>query len=241
MKRLLLLICFVGFAIISQAQKAKIAGKITSVKNEALIGVSLTLKSDKTQIAKTDVEGRYSFTIDVNKKYTLTLSYVGYESKTIVDISASNVGEEVLLDILLEESGARLTDVTVSATKTSNKGATDNALIAFQKNTNTVASVISAESIKRSPDRNTAEILKRTPGASIQDGKYIIVRGLADRYNQAMLNGILLTSTEADRKTFSFDLFPSQIIDNIIFMHYQQNDSCSNSNKIFTFSQWMNM
>ena len=67
MKRLLLLICFVGFAIISQAQKAKIAGKITSVKNEALIGVSLTLKSDKTQIAKTDVEGRYSFTIDVNK------------------------------------------------------------------------------------------------------------------------------------------------------------------------------
>ena len=216
MKRLLLLICFVGFAIISQAQKAKIAGKITSVKNEALIGVSLTLKSDKTQIAKTDVEGRYSFTIDVNKKYTLTLSYVGYESKTVADISASNAGEEVLLDILLEESGARLTDVTVSATKTSNKGATDNALIAFQKNTNTVASVISAESIKRSPDRNTAEILKRTPGASIQEGKYIIVRGLADRYNQAMLNGILLTSTEADRKTFSFDLFPSQIIDNII-------------------------
>lgn len=216
MKRLLLLICFVGFAIISQAQKAKIAGKITSVKNEALIGVSLTLKSDKTQIAKTDVEGRYSFTIDVNKKYTLTLSYVGYESKTIADISASNAGEEVLLDILLEESGTRLTDVTVSATKTSNKGATENALIAFQKNTNTVASVISAESIKRSPDRNTAEILKRTPGASIQEGKYIIVRGLADRYNQAMLNGILLTSTEADRKTFSFDLFPSQIIDNII-------------------------
>ena len=216
MKRLLLLICFVGFAIISQAQKAKIAGKITSVKNDALIGVSLTLKSDKTQIAKTDVEGRYSFTIDVNKKYTLTLSYVGYESKTIPDITASNAGEEVLLDILLEESGARLTDVTVSATKTSNKGATDNALIAFQKNTNTVASVISAESIKRSPDRNTAEILKRTPGASIQEGKYIIVRGLADRYNQAMLNGILLTSTEADRKTFSFDLFPSQIIDNII-------------------------
>ena len=216
MKRLLLLICLVGFAIITQAQKAKIIGKITSVKNEALIGVSLTLKSDKTQVSKTDVEGRYSFTIDVNKKYTLTLSYVGYESKTIADISASNAGEEVLLDILLEESGARLTDVTVSATKTSNKGATDNALIAFQKNTNTVASVISAESIKRSPDRNTAEILKRTPGASIQEGKYIIVRGLADRYNQAMLNGILLTSTEADRKTFSFDLFPSQIIDNII-------------------------
>ena len=216
MKRRLLFIIFLGFSILSQAQKAKITGKITSTKNEPLIGVSLTLKSDKTQVSKTDVEGRYSFSVDVNKKYSLTISYVGYQSKSISDLVAIKEGEEVLLDILLDESGTRLTDVTVSATKLSNKGATDNALIAFQKNTNTVASVISAETIKRSPDRNTAEILKRTPGAAIQEGKYIIVRGLADRYNQAMLNGILLTSTEPDRKTFSFDLFPSQIIDNII-------------------------
>jgi len=215
-KRLLLLICFVGFAIITQAQKAKITGKITSVKNEALIGVSLTLKSDKTQVAKTDIEGRYSFTIDVAKAYTLDLTYVGYKNKTVNDIKATAVGEDVVIDVLLEETNSKLTDVVVSASRSTNKGATDNALIAFQKNTNTVASVISAESIKRSPDRNTAEILKRTPGASIQEGKYIIVRGLADRYNQAMLNGILLTSTEPDRKTFSFDLFPSQIIDNII-------------------------
>ncbi|HAI83454.1 MAG TPA: hypothetical protein DCL43_07290, partial [Chitinophagaceae bacterium] len=69
-----------------------------------------------------------------------------------------------------------------------------------QKNTNTVAAVVSAEAIRRSPDRNTGEVLKRTPGASIQEGRFLIVRGLADRYNQAMLNGVLLGSTEPDRK-----------------------------------------
>ena len=216
MKRLLILIGFIAIASISQAQKAKLTGKITSTKNEALASVSLTLKSDKTQITKTDIEGRYSFTIDVAKNYTLVLTYVGYKNKTVQDIKANKAGEEVEVDVLLEEANSKLADVTVSANRSSNKGATDNALISFQKNTNTVASVISAETIKRSPDRNTAEILKRTSGASIQEGKYIIVRGLADRYNQAMLNGILLTSTEPDRKTFSFDLFPSQIIDNII-------------------------
>jgi TonB-dependent receptor len=215
-KRLLLLICFIVTAFIAQAQKAKLSGKVTSARNESLIGVTITLKSDRSQVTKTDVEGRYSFNIDVNKKYSVALSYVGYKAKTIENINASQSGEEVTLDILLEESGVKLADVTVSANRSSNKGATDNALISYQKNTNTVASVISAESIKRSPDRNTAEILKRTPGTSIQEGKYIVVRGLADRYNQAMLNGILLTSTEPDRKTFSFDLFPSQIIDNII-------------------------
>ena len=191
-------------------------GKVTNVKNELLASVTVTLKSDKSQVSKTDIEGRYSFNIDINKAYTLELSYVGYKAKSI-DVSGTKAAnEEIVLDVLLEESGKKLTDVVVSANRSTNKGATDNALIAFQKNTNTVASVISAETIKRSPDRNTAEILKRTSGASIQEGKYIIVRGLADRYNQAMLNGILLTSTEPDRKTFSFDLFPSQIIDNII-------------------------
>jgi len=214
-KRLFILTAIIFSTLFAQAQKAKLSGKITNTKNEVLIGVTVSLKADRTQSTKTDVEGRYSFSIDINKEYTLTGSYVGYKENTIT-VKATKAGEEVDANLLLEEANKKLTDVVVSASKGTNKGATDNALIAFQKNTNTVASVISAESIKRSPDRNTAEILKRTPGASIQEGKYIIVRGLADRYNQAMLNGILLTSTEPDRKTFSFDLFPSQIIDNII-------------------------
>ena len=214
-KRLFILITIIFSTLFAQAQKAKFIGKVTNTKNEALIGVTVSLKGDRAQSTKTDVEGRFTFSIDINKEYTLVASYVGYKENSIT-VKAITAGEEVSADLLLEENNKNLKDVVVSTNRGTNKGATDNALIAFQKNTNTVASVISAESIKRSPDRNTAEILKRTPGASIQEGKYIIVRGLADRYNQAMLNGILLTSTEPDRKTFSFDLFPSQIIDNII-------------------------
>lgn len=215
MKRISLVILIIFSAFIANAQRAKVSGKVTNNKNESLIAVTVSLKSDKTQATKSDVEGRYSFNIDVNKEYTLVFNYVGYKEKSVT-IKATAVGEELTSDIVLDESGKKLTDVVVTASRGTNKGATDNALISYQRNTNTVSSVISAESIRRSPDRNTAEILKRTPGASIQEGKYIIVRGLADRYNQAMLNGILLTSTEPDRKTFSFDLFPSQIIDNII-------------------------
>ena len=215
MKRISLVILIIFSAFISNAQRAKVSGKVTNNKNESLIAVTISLKADKTQTTKSDVEGRYSFNIDVNKEYTLVFNYVGYKEKSVT-VKATAAGEELTSDIVLDETGKKLTDVVVTANRGTNKGATDNALIAYQRNANTVSSVISAESIKRSPDRNTAEILKRTPGASIQEGKYIIVRGLADRYNQAMLNGILLTSTEPDRKTFSFDLFPSQIIDNII-------------------------
>ncbi len=216
MKRLLFVFTFLFLFLLVNAQKAKLTGKVTNAKNEALIAVTVSLKGEGANVTRSDVEGRFSFNIDVNKSYTLVLTYVGYKETTIANIKATAANEELVKDVMLEEAGKKLTDVVVSASRSSNKGETVNALIAFQKNTNTVASVISSETIKRSPDRNTAEILKRTPGASIQEGKYIVVRGLADRYNQAMLNGILLTSTEPDRKTFSFDLFPSQIIDNII-------------------------
>jgi outer membrane receptor protein involved in Fe transport len=120
------------------------------------------------------------------------------------------------LQVLLNESTKNTLEGVVVKTTFSARKETAAALIQFQKNTNTVASVISSEAIRRSPDKNTGEVLKRLPGTSIQEGKYLVVRGLADRYNLAMLNGVPLTSTEPDRKTFSFDIFPSTIIDNII-------------------------
>ena len=145
----------------------------------------------------------------------MEFSAVGYETKIITDaeVLAGQVNE---LNITLEVKATSGENVVVSAKRYTARLETVSSAIAFQKNTNTVASVISAESIRRSPDKNTGEVLRRLPGTSIQEGKYLWFVALADRYNLAMLNGVPLTSTEPDRKTFSFDIFPSSIIDNII-------------------------
>ena len=218
MKKLLLLLLTIFSLSFAFAQKAKITGKVTNTRNEAMTGVTIKLGGASKAVTTTNSEGNFSITVDVNKKYEITFSYVGYLDKTVTDISIAKAGEEETLNIVLEEDNKTNSEVTVKTTARSNtaKGETVNALIAYQKNTNTVASVISAEAIKRSPDRNTGEVLKRTPGASVQDGKFLIVRGLADRYNLAMLNGIMLGSTEPDRKAFSFDLIPANMIDNIV-------------------------
>jgi TonB-dependent receptor len=217
-KQTVLLFSFIfTFLSISLAQKGKISGKVTNNRNEPLAGVNIKIGGTGKGFAVTNVEGRYSISVEAGKKYDLTFSYVGYTDKTIEGISVTKQNEEETLDVLLEESKKASSEITVkSSTKSEAKGETVNAMIAYQKNTNTVASVVSAEAIKRSPDRNTGEVLKRTPGASIQEGRFLIVRGLADRYNSATLNGVLLGSTEPDRKAFSFDLIPSNMIDNII-------------------------
>jgi hypothetical protein len=212
--RLRLILCILlGFFSFAQAQ-IKLTGKITNSKNEVISGVSVKI-TGLSGGAVTDIEGRYTLNLSSGKKYELQFSAVGYQSKTISEVDVAN-GQVNELNIVLETETKNLEGVVVKSQTTTARRETTASLISFQKNTNTVASVISAESVRRSPDKNTGEVLKRTPGASLQEGRFLVVRGLADRYNQAMLNGILLTSTEPDRKTFSFDLIPASMIDNII-------------------------
>jgi hypothetical protein len=209
---LLLLLSFSLFA-----QKGKIAGKISNGRNEGLSGVTIKIDGAATGFVKSDVDGHFSFNAEMGKKYSVTVSYIGYKDKTVDDISITHANEEETVNIVMEEGGVALDGVTVkSSTRNGARAETINALISYQKNTSAVAQVVSGEAIRRSPDKNTSEVLKRVPGTSVQDGKYLVVRGLADRYNQAILNGVLLSSTEPDRKTFSFDVFPAPMIDNII-------------------------
>ena len=71
------------------------------------------------------------------------------------------------------------------------------------------------DEIKRTPSRTTGDVLKRIPGATIMEGKFANIRGMYDRYNSGYLNGAPLPSTESDRKAFSFDIIPANLLDNI--------------------------
>ena len=212
MKLSVLLLAFFSISSNIIAQTGKIEGKVSDLTTGNVVtGVSVTIDGDKT-IASTSVDGYFVITVEAGKKYTVKLTSIGYQPKEITDVEVA-AGQVNNLYIFIEKA-VKTEDVVV--VRTTARKETAAALITYQKNTNVIAQVVSAEAIKRSPDKNTGEVLKRVPGTSIQGGKYLIVRGLADRYNQAMLNGVLLSSTEPDRKTFSFDIIPSSMIDNII-------------------------
>jgi TonB-dependent receptor len=211
-RRLLLSLLSLLLFSVSFAQSIRLTGKVVNEKNEPIPGASIRLAGGGGTSSGPD--GSYSLTLTPGRKYELTVSAVGYQSKLVADVEVGSSASN-LLDITLAIAPKEEAGIVVTA-RTTQRRESVNAIISYQKNTNTVASVISAESIRRSPDRNTGEVLKRIPGASIQDGRFLIIRGLADRYNLAMLNGVPLSSTEPDRKTFSFDLIPSAMIDNIV-------------------------
>ena len=107
-----------------------------------------------------------------------------------------------------------LNEVVITTTKMKTESV--KSLLLQQKNSANVSDGISSETIKRTPDKNTSDVIKRISGASIQDNKFVVVRGLNDRYNACFINGAPLPSSEPDRKAFSFDIFPSNMIDNLI-------------------------
>lgn len=213
LKKALITALFVIIGAAVFAQTGKISGKVSDKKTgETLIGVTVKIKGTTKGMA-TDVDGKYAITGLATGKYILVFQYVGYTGKEISGVEVVT-GKNTLFDVILDEAGGqKLNEVVIQG---SFKKESVNALYARQKNSAVISDGISSELIKRSPDRSTSDVLKRVSGTTIQDNKFVIVRGLADRYNNATLDNSSLPSTEPNKKAFSFDIVPSGLIDNIV-------------------------
>jgi hypothetical protein len=210
--RSLLITTFFFLSTLSFAQTGILTGKITDASNnQQLIGATVSIKDHRLKTVS-DVDGVYRIGNLSDGKYSLEITYIGYTTKQVSDAEIKK-GQVTTLNIALDAANNNLKTVVVVTTQASRESI--NSILNTRKNAAVVSDAISADMIKRSPDKNVSDILKRVSGTSIQENKFVIVRGMSDRYNEAMLNGALLPSTEADRKTFAFDIFPSDIIDNI--------------------------
>jgi hypothetical protein len=78
-----------------------------------------------------------------------------------------------------------------------------------------VVNAVTAEEIRRSPDGDAAAAVQRVSGVTVQDGKFVFVRGLGERYTTTSLNGARIPSTEPERKVVPLDLFPAGLLDGI--------------------------
>ena len=208
---------FTGFQLIptlvkcqQQGSKGRLIGKVFNERNEILSSATIAVGSSKSML-KTDVNGEFETSLAPGI-YDITVSYSGLEAKHITGINIK-AGEITKQDIILAFAGKIETEVVVTA---SSRKETVASLYRIQKNNMAVSDGISIEQIKRTPDNNVAQSLKRINGVTVLDNKFVVIRGMGERYNNVLLNGSQVPSTEANRKNFSFDLLPSNLVDNII-------------------------
>lgn len=144
--------------------------------------------------------------------YELKISYIGYNDKIIKDVTVSLKGT-TKLNVTLEVDGISTETINIEATVSLSN---ESSLLASRKNSDKITDGISEQQIKKSPDGTASEVLKRVTGLSIVDNKYVYVRGINERYSVTLLNGSLIPSTESNKKSFSFDIIPSNLLENII-------------------------
>lgn len=158
-----------------------------------------------------DFDGKYSFEV-VPGEYVLEFSFVGYGVKKITGIVVDGDGE-VIVDVTLSPADNSLDEVIVTTTVRQNS---EQAVLALQKKSINLMDGLSAQTIKKTGDTNLAAAIKRVPGVSIQDGKFVYVRGLGDRYSKTLLGGLEIPGLDPDKNTLQLDIFPTNLLENII-------------------------
>ena len=191
-------------------EPGKIYGKILDDKGEALPGASIKIL-ELNKVMSSAVDGSYSFSA-VPGIYTLEISYISYQRKQIRDVEVKPAGL-TKLDVVLQVASNALKGVVIQSTFKKEAVA---GLYVQQKNAAGITDGVSAEQIARTPDNNMGQVLKRISGVTTVDNKYVIVRGLTERYNQGMIDGIVLPSTDMSRRNFSFDVIPAEMVSNVV-------------------------
>lgn len=191
------------------AVPGKIIGKILDEKGQPLPGATIKVVETGAGI-QSNVDGTYQLSLAPGT-YTIEITYISYQTKRVTGIAVIE-GKITPLDIAMIASDNELSQVTIT---TDYKKSSVEGLYAKQKNNAAMTDGISAEQIARTPDKNIGESLKRVSGVNVLENKYVVVRGLGERYNSTMMNGQVMPSTELNRKQFSFDIIPANMVDNI--------------------------
>ncbi len=160
----------------------------------------------------TDLDGKFNLEIAPGT-YNLRLTFVGYEPVTIEQVNVTAGDITLLENLMMSPSTVELSEVTVTAEMSRS---TENALMTLKMQSASVMDGISSVNFKKMGDSDAATSMKRVTGVSVEGGKYVYVRGLGDRYTKTILNGVDIPGLDPDRNTMQLDIFPTNIIDNIM-------------------------
>jgi len=199
-------------SILTYAQTGKISGKVTDKANgETLVGMSILIEGTSIG-ASSDVDGNYLLNTVKPGIYRVAFSFISYKKQIIANVKVTP-GKTTILNVAMEADQSLLNDVVITGKRVSGSEA---AVLTELKKSQSIANGMSSQTIQKSGDSDAAQVVKRVPGITIVDNRFINIRGLSERYNSVLLNNVVAPSLETDIRSFSFDLIPSNQIDRVL-------------------------
>jgi len=198
-----------------------IKGKVTDAKTgEPLVGATVEAENGRFKLKATvNLDGSFTLKNVPAGEYQVKVKFTGYktpkdlrviikEDKEVISLGGFELQEEVLdLGEVSVKSGAGFKE-------------TDNGVRRIEKNSDYVQNILSQKSIELSPDVTVANSLQRMSGVTIQrsssgEGRYAIIRGMDQRYNTTLVNGIKIPSPDDKYRYVPMDIFPSDLLERL--------------------------
>lgn len=208
----LLIVLFIIFSNIGSAQNGIIRGTVVdSASAQPMPGVKLIVEGGLGG-AISDLDGKFEISVPPGL-HSLKISFMSYETLLLTDITVKSQEVTILDNIQMTESKNLLGEVEIKVERYVN---TENSVLSLKQNSTNVIDGISSASFRKMGDSDAANAVQRVPGVSVSGGKYVYVRGLGDRYNKTTLNGTDIPGLDPDRNALQMDIFPTNVLDNII-------------------------
>ena len=207
-----LLFLFISFTSVLYAQNGTIRGTVFDAKTgEYLPGVTIYIEAIAHGTI-TDLDGKFNLPVAPGT-YDLKISFISYEPVVLKGLEIKEDEVKLLGEIGLNEATFEIASAVVTAKAIRN---TEQALLALKQKSPNLFDGITAANLRKTGDSDAASSIKRVTGVSVSNGKYVYVRGLGDRYTKTILNGVDIPGLDPDRNSIQMDIFPTNIIDNII-------------------------
>lgn len=212
MKKLLFFLSILLFASAVNAQKGTIRGTVfDDANNEALLGATV-LVVGTTNGAITDLDGEYSIQVDPGV-YELQFTYISFKTITITGVVVKANEVKLIGNVIMKEDLLEAAEVVVVAEAIRSNEA---GIINMKLKSAGMIDGISSDKIRQTGDGNVAEATKRVTGVTVENGKYVYIRGLGDRYSKTTLNGVDIPGLDPDKNTLQMDIFPTNLISNVV-------------------------
>ena len=197
---------------VQRVASGKIAGIIYDQETgEPLIGANVIVKGTPLG-ASTDLDGTFIIETVPPGDYTIQVFMIGYQDGQHHEIRVEP-GKVTHIKLTLQPQPVSGEEVTVEARFIRNN---EMAIVSERKRSMNVEDGISREMFSRSGASDLASAIKQITGATLQDGQYLVVRGLGDRYSTTRWDGIDLPQADPDRKSFQLDLIPTELLEYIV-------------------------
>ena len=185
-----------------------VSGVVVSTWDGAAVPAVVVTVRGTTLAAQTDSNGRYELRSVPAGDQVLRFSKSGFATAVVTDVrvlagQSTTVNGNVRPEFFEMEEFEVTAEVFTEDTER---------ILDGRKDASTMMEALGSDHIAKLGAGDAAEALSKVTGASVADGKFAVIRGLADRYTSTTLNGNEIPSADPDRKAAQLDLFPSQFI-----------------------------